>query len=282
MARNLISAGFDLVGWARRPETAAAAVASGIALRATATEMAGDRDFVITMVTTSKDVIDLALKEGGLLDSMPRGSVLIDMSTVAPSASRRLGDGAAERGIDFLDAPVSGGSFGAEAASLTIMVGGHAEVLDRCRPIFAAVGDPQRLFHVGPVGSGEVAKLVNNMLVGAISAATMEALLVGVRAGVPLQALIDVISVSSGASMQLSGQLVPRALSGELRPGFATDLLVKDLMLARDIAQELGQETSIADVALRLFEASQAAGHGGEDYSALARELETADAQLRL
>jgi len=273
MARNLTSAGFRVSGWARRPEAVELGRAGGIEMRPSLAEVAAASDVVITMVTTSEDVVDVATGEGGLLESMAAGSVLVDMSTVAPEVSRRVAAAAASRGVAFLDAPVSGGSFGAEQGTLTIMAGGDPAVLERCRPIFAALGDPDRLFHTGPVGSGEVVKLVNNMLVGSISAATLEALLVGVRAGVSLKTLVDVVSVSSGGSVQLTGQLAKRALVGELAPGFATDLLVKDLRLAADLASENGQDTPLTDEARRLFEASQAAGHGRQDYTALVVEL---------
>jgi 3-hydroxyisobutyrate dehydrogenase-like beta-hydroxyacid dehydrogenase len=276
MARNLARAGFRVSGWARRPEAVERGRAEGIEMRPSLAEVAVASDVVITMVTTSEDVVEVAIGEvgeGGLLESMAAGSVLVDMSTVAPEVSRRVAAVAASRGVAFLDAPVSGGSFGAEQGTLTIMAGGDAAVVERCRPVFAAVGDPERLFHTGPVGSGEVVKLVNNMLVGSISAATLEALLVGVRAGVSLKTLVDVVSVSSGGSVQLTGQLAKRALVGELDPGFATDLLVKDLRLAADLASEGGQDTPLTDVARRLFEASQAAGHGRQDYTALVVEL---------
>ena len=283
MARNLRRAGFPVAGFARRPETAEQARAEDIDVRPSIAEVAADADVMITMVTTSKDVLEVALGDGGLVASARPGAVLVDMSTIAPVASRRVADACAARAIGFLDAPVSGGSFGAEAGSLTIMAGGDAALLERCRPLFAAMGNPDRVFHTGPVGSGEVVKLVNNMLVGSISAATLEALMVGVRAGADLQTLVDVVSVSSGASIQLSGQLALRALAGEFGPGFTTDLLVKDLGLAAELAEQAGQPTPLTDVARRLFEASQAAGHGGEDYSSLLLEMEkTGGRELRL
>jgi 3-hydroxyisobutyrate dehydrogenase-like beta-hydroxyacid dehydrogenase len=273
MARNLLAAGFAVSGWARRPETAARAAAEGIEMRASPAELARVCDVVILMLTTSADVEGLCLGPQGLLDSASPGSALVDMSTIAPATSRRIAEAAAGSGLGFLDAPVSGGSFGAEQGSLTIMAGGDAALVERCRPLFEAMGDPQRIFHTGSVGSGEVVKLVNNMLVGSISAATLEALLVGVRAGVPLRTLVEVLSVSSGGSTQLTGQLAKRALVGELDPGFSTDLLVKDLGLAADLARESGQRTPLTDLARELFEASQAAGHGAQDYTALAVEM---------
>jgi 3-hydroxyisobutyrate dehydrogenase-like beta-hydroxyacid dehydrogenase len=273
MARNLLAAGFAVSGWARRPETAARAAAEGIEMRASPAELARVSDVVILMLTTSADVEGLCLGPEGLLESASPGSALVDMSTIAPATSRRIAEAAAGSGLGFLDAPVSGGSFGAEQGSLTIMAGGDAALVERCRPLFEAMGDPQRIFHTGSVGSGEVVKLVNNMLVGSISAATLEALLVGVRAGVPLRTLVEVLSVSSGGSTQLTGQLAKRALVGELDPGFSTDLLVKDLGLAADLARESGQRTPLTDLARELFEASQAAGHGAQDYTALAVEM---------
>ena len=283
MARNLVRAGYAVSGWARRSDTAERAAAEGIVMHASSAELARASDVMITMVTTSEDVIGLCLGEGGLVESAARGAALVDMSTVAPSVSRRLAEVAAGFGIGFLDAPVSGGSFGAEQGTLTIMAGGDAGLVERCRPLFEVMGDPDRIFHTGPVGSGETVKLVNNMLVGSISAATLEAFLVGVGAGVPLETLVDVIGVSSGASAQLSGQLVTRAFAGKLDPGFATDLLVKDLRLAAEVARQVGQETPLTDVALRLFEASQQAGNGARDYTALAVEMsKEASQRLRL
>ncbi|MEA2682003.1 MAG: hypothetical protein QOK05_331 [Chloroflexota bacterium] len=274
MARNLLQAGFAVTGWARRADTRERALAAGVEMRDSLPALAADADFVITMVTTSSDVEEVVLGTAGLLAALRPGTVLIDMSTVAPATSRRLADACVVRGVGFLDAPVSGGSFGAEAGTLSIMAGGELATYEQALPVFAAMGRPDRCFHTGPAGSGEVVKLVNNMLVGAISAATLEALLLGVRAGVPLQTLVDVVSVSSGGSVQLEGQLKVRALAGRFEPGFATDLLVKDLGLALDLATEKSHHADFAELALRLFAASQSAGHGPDDYTALLLEME--------
>ena len=283
MARNLRAAGFEVAGWARREATIERARAEGIEVRATPAALAADREFMVTMVTTSEDVLEVALGPDGLVAAASPGAVLVDMSTVAPATSRELAKACARRGLGFLDAPVSGGSFGAEAGTLTIMAGGDAAAVDRCRPLFEAMGDPDRVFHVGPVGSGEIVKLVNNMLVGSISAATLEALMVGVRAGVDLKTLVDVVSVSSGASVQLSGQLKLRALAGEFDPGFATRLLVKDMRLAAEMAAASGQDTPVTDLARGLFEAALGAGHADADYTALLLDMEKeAGIKLRL
>ncbi|HEV3231083.1 MAG TPA: NAD(P)-dependent oxidoreductase, partial [Candidatus Dormibacteraeota bacterium] len=257
-------------------ETAGRAEAAGIAMAGGPAELAGWADAVVTIVTSSDDVRAVMAGADGVLAGAPPGLLVVDMSTIAPAASREVAAACAARGIDFLDAPVSGGSFGAEAGTLTIMVGGEAAVLERARPLLAAMGDPERIFHAGPAGAGEVVKLANNLLVGAISAATLEALVLGVRAGVPLEVLVAVISVSSGSSIQLTGQLARRALVGEFAPGFMTGLLEKDLRLALDLAGEVGQEAPFAALAERLFAAAQAAGHGRQDYSALLLEMERA------
>jgi len=283
MARHLVEAGFSVAGWARRPEARDRAAAAGVELRPGLADVAAGADFVVTMVTTSTDVEELALGPGGLLTRMEPGSVLVDMSTIAPATSRAVAAAAAARGVDFLDAPVSGGSFGAEAGTLTIMAGGDAGVFARCRPLFEAMGNPDRLFHTGPAGSGEVVKLVNNMLVGTVSLATLEALLVGVRAGVDLDTLVDVISVSSGSSIQLTGQLAQRGLRGRFEPGFMTALLLKDLRLGLDLAAEAGQDAPQARLAEAAYAGAVASGHSTEDYSAILLELEkAAGVQLRL
>ena len=274
MARNLLAGGFQVSGWARGPATAEKASAAGIGLRATLADLARDVDFVVTMVTTSSDVEELVMADGGLLGAMRPGTVLVDMSTIAPDTSRRLALKCAARGVDFLDAPVSGGSFGAEEGTLSIMAAGDPAAFERARPLFESMGRPDRIFHTGAAGSGEVVKLVNNMLVGSIAAATLEALLLGVRAGVPLRTLVDVVSVSSGASTQLDGQLRLRGLAGHFEPGFATDLLAKDLRLALDVAAQQGKEAPFAALALKQFTDSQAAGHGRQDYSAVILEME--------
>jgi 3-hydroxyisobutyrate dehydrogenase-like beta-hydroxyacid dehydrogenase len=274
MARNLLKAGFEVTGWARRDETGRRATGAGVEIRASLAAVAADADLLVTMVTTSSDVEALVLGPAGLLGAARPGTVLVDMSTIAPATSRRLAAECEAGGVAFLDAPVSGGSFGAEAGTLSIMAGGDEAAFARALPLFEAMGNPERCFHTGPVGSGEVVKLVNNMLVGSISASTLEALLLGVRAGVPLRTLVDVVSVSSGGSTQLEGQLRLRALAGQFEPGFATDLLAKDLGLALDLAAEHGHQAPFAELAREMFARSQAAGHGADDYSALLLEME--------
>ncbi len=196
------------------------------------------------------------------------------MSTIAPAMSRKLAELAGTKEVDFLDAPVSGGSQGAVNGTLTIMVGGKEEVFERVRPVLEAMGKKENILYMGPVGSGEVVKLINNSLAGAIAASVAEALVLGVKAGADLEKMTRVIAVSTGASWQLSNQFPMRAFNGSFKPGFMTDLLHKDLGLALDLAAEVEVPVAMTSLARQMFEMSRAAGYGRDDYSSLLRVLE--------
>src|SRR6266478_6888180 len=204
------------------------------------------------------------------------------MSTIAPSMSRKLAETASRNGVHFLDAPVSGGSMGAVNGTLTIMVGGEREIFEQARPVLEAMGKKENIFHVGPNGSGEVVKIVNNMLSGAIAAAIAESFVLGVKAGVDVDTMAKIIGVSSGASWQLANQFPIRAFNGSFQPGFMTDLLHKDLGLALELAAENSTSLPITALARQLYEMARAAGYGREDYTALLKVLENmAGVQVR-
>jgi 3-hydroxyisobutyrate dehydrogenase-like beta-hydroxyacid dehydrogenase len=178
--------------------------------------------------------------------------------------------------VAFLDAPVSGGSVGAERGTLTIMVGGDAQAFAACRPLLEAMGRAENIFHVGPSGTGEVVKLANNLLCGVIAAATAEALVLGVKNGVDVPALASIIGVSSGASWQLSNVFPLRVWDGSFTPGFMTDLLLKDLGLALDLGAAGEVPMRLTEVARQLYEQTRASGHGRDDYTAVVRLVEDA------
>lgn len=276
MALNLIKAGHELVVYARNPEKPGVqeVLKAGAKQAPSPRAVAMASEVVITIVTNSPDVEEVVAGPQGVLEGVRKGLIVIDMSTIAPSVSRAMAEAAKARGAHFLDAPVSGGSQGAENGTLTIMVGGEKDVFEKVRPVFEAMGKKENIFYVGPSGSGEVVKLANNMLVGTISASIAEALVLGVKAGADLETMTRIIGVSSGASWQLSNQFPLRAFNGSFKPGFMTDLLHKDLGLALDMAAE--QNTPIAMTALsrQLFEMARAAGYGSEDYTALLKVLE--------
>jgi 3-hydroxyisobutyrate dehydrogenase len=273
MARNLMKAGFALTVWARRPESSRAIRAVGAEVAESPGALASHSDVVITMVTNSPDVRGLVLEQG-LLDNARPGTVFVDMSTIAPSVARELAEACASHDIDFLDAPVSGGTQGAQAGTLTVMVGGRKEALEKVRPVLEALGG--RIFHVGPSGSGDVVKLVNNILVGTIAAATAEALVLGVKAGADVATMAEVVGASTGASWQLANQFPLRAFNGSFQPGFMTELLTKDL----DLALELGNETDaplfLTALARQLYGLSASSGHSRDDYTSVLRVLESA------
>ncbi len=272
MARNLLKSGFQLAVWARRPESAQDILAAGADWAESPRELAERCEVVILMVTNSPDVQQLVLGQG-VLDGAAPGTAIVDMSTIAPAVSRSLAAACAAQDVAFLDAPVSGGTQGADAGTLTIMVGGDGDALARVRPVLEVIGG--RIFHVGPSGSGQVVKLVNNVLVGVIAAATAEALVLGVKAGARLDVLSQVVGASTGASWQLSNQFPLRAFDGTFRPGFMTNLLAKDLELALDLGAERGAPLFLTALARQLYGEVQARGYGADDYTSVLRILES-------
>jgi len=272
MCRNVIKAGFPVTVWARRPESAEAVRSGGAGWAESPTKLAGESDVLILIVTSSSDVQELVAGPQGVLEGASGGTVIVDMSTIAPSVSRSLYERSKERGAHFLDAPVSGGTQGAEAGTLTVMVGGDAEAFERVRPVLEAMG--KNVFHVGPSGAGEVIKLVNNILVGVIAAGTAEAFVLGVKAGADVETMARVVGLSAGASWQLANQFPLRAFSGTFHPGFMTDLLCKDLGLALDLGEENGSPLFLTALARQLYGEAQAAGYGRDDYTSVLRVLE--------
>lgn len=273
MARNVMKTGFPLAVWARRPEGADAIRQEGAGWEDSPRALARTCDVVITIVTNSPDVQNVVAGEDGLLTGASSGSIIVDMSTIAPAVSRSLAERSAQHGVSFLDAPVSGGTQGAEKGTLAIMVGGDDVAFQRARPVLAAMGD--KIFHVGPSGSGEVIKLVNNMLVAVIAAATAEALVLGVKAGADAATVAQVVGASTGASWQLANQFPLRAFNGSFKPGFMTDLLVKDLGLALELGDESRSPLFLTALARQLYGESQAAGYGRDDYTSVLRVLES-------
>lgn len=274
MARNILKAGFPLAVWARRREAAREIESEGASWAASPADLARASDVMILSVTNSPDVEALVAGPEGLLEGAAKGAIIVDMSTIAPTVSRSLAALCATRGVFFLDAPVSGGTQGAAAGTLTIMVGGDGAALERARPVLDAIGG--KIFHVGPSGAGEVVKLVNNVLVGVIAAATAEAMVLGVKAGAEVETMAEVVGASTGSSWQLANQFPLRAFNGTFKPGFMTDLLAKDLGLALELGDEQHVTMFLTAVAKQLYADSQARGFGRDDYTSVLRVLESA------
>jgi len=274
MTLNLLKAGHSVTVFARHPDKAEVqeVLQAGAKLAPSPRAVAIASDIVITMVPNSMQVEEVVAGPQGLLDGARNGLVIIDMSTIAPAMSRKMAEAAAAHGAHFLDAPVSGGSQGAVNGTLTIMVGGDHEIFQQVQPVFEALG--KNIFYVGPSGSGEVVKIVNNILCGAIAAATAEAFVLGVKAGADVDTMARVIGVSSGASWQLSNQFPLRAFNGTFQPGFMTDLLYKDLGLALDLAEENQAPSDMTALTHQMYETAIAAGYGRLDYTSLLKVLE--------
>jgi 3-hydroxyisobutyrate dehydrogenase len=276
MTLNLLKAEHNVTIYARHPEKPEVqeVLSAGAKLAPSPRAVAMASDIVITMLPNSPQVEEVVTGPNGLLTGARKGLIIIDMSTIAPSVSRKLAQEASTRGVHLLDAPVSGGSQGAVNGTLTIMVGGERAIFEQVRPVLEAMGKKENIFYVGPNGAGEVVKLVNNNLVGAIAAATAESFVLGVKAGVDVDTMANIIGVSTGASWQLANQFPLRAFNGSFQPGFMTDLLHKDLGLALDLAAENEVPVVMTALTRQMYEMARAAGYGREDYTSLLKVLE--------
>ena len=272
MGRNLLKAGFPVMAF--DVNAAAMQVASGLgaSLAPDLPTLARQADVVLLSLPGPAQV--LAVTEGpqGLLAHMRRGSYFCDASTVDPGTSRRVHEAAKTAGVRAMDCPVSGGPPGAEAGTLTIMVGGEATDLEAVRPVLQAIG--KKIVHCGPPGAGQGAKLVNQALVAIHTVAAFEALLVGRKLGLDLDTMVSILRSSSGGDWMLENHLRIKALAGDFEPGFALDLLFKDLNLFLQTATDAQAPALIAATTLQLYNAARAAGGGVMDQTVVAKELE--------
>src|SRR5712691_30976 len=276
MTLNLLKAGHEVTIFARHPEKPEVqeVLQAGAKLAPSARAVAMASEIVITMVPNSAQVEEVVAGPQGILEGARKDLIIIDMSTIAPEMSRKMAAAATAKGVHFLDAPVSGGSQGAVNGTLTIMVGGEREIFEQVLPALEAMGKKENIFHVGPIGAGEVVKIVNNILCGAIAAAIAESFVLGVKAGADVETMAKVIGVSSGASWQLSNQFPLRAFNGSFQPGFMTDLLHKDLGLALDLASENTVPATMIALTRQMYEMARAEGYGREDYTSILKVLE--------
>ena len=260
MARNLLAAGRPVVAWNRSPGRLAQAVGAGAEAAGSAAEVAAGAAVVILCVTASADVEEVVLGPGGVAEGLRPGAVVIDMSTIAPSVTRQLAEAVAERGATWLDAPVSGGEQGAEGGTLSIMVGGPAEALERVRPLLEVLGST--ITHCGPVGAGQTVKLCNQVAVCLNNLAMAEALLLCAGSGVDPSVMLAAITRGAAGSWQLSN-LGPRVVERDFAPGFKVALQQKDLRLALEAAEELTLPLAGTALVHQLFAAVERR-HGGD------------------
>ncbi len=272
MALNLLKAGHELYVF----DVVAAAVADMVAQGGQACtspkELAQKTEAVITMLPNAKIVESTLTGENGLLAGSRPGQVFIDMSSVSAGSTKLMAKLAGEKGVGYVDAPVSGGVAGATAGTLTIMVGGSVDDVAKVQPILQAMG--KNIHHVGEVGAGDSIKVVNNLLLGINMAAVAEALVLGVKSGLSPQVMLDIIKGSSGRSYALEAKTPGFILKNNFAAGFAIDLQYKDLELAAETAKSLGMPLPLGSMAQQIFEMARAKGLGREDISAVIKVWE--------
>ncbi len=271
MAHNLLRAGFPLTVWNRSSERVAALLTAGAEAGESPEDVASRSSIIFTCVSDTPDVEQVILGEDGVIHGAKAGSIVIDASTISPKATREIAVRLAERGITMLDAPVSGGSEGAEKGTLSIMVGGTTAAFERALPVFQAIG--KTVTHMGPSGSGQATKLVNQILCVANMLAASEAMLLAQASGLDLSKTLQAVGGGAGGSWMLVNR-GPQVIRRDFRPGFTIDLQQKDLRLVLEAADELGLPLSITSNIHGLYNVLQRQGLGGEGNHALIKALE--------
>jgi 3-hydroxyisobutyrate dehydrogenase len=271
MARNLLKAGFAVRVWNRTASRMDDLVAEGATATASPAELASQCEIIITCVSDTPDVEAVILGEDGVIHGAKSGALVIDMSTISPQATQAIAAKLAERGVQMLDAPVSGGSEGAARGTLCIMVGGDAKQVERAMPAFQAMG--KTITHVGEHGAGQTVKLVNQILVVGNMLAAAEALLFAQAGGVDLQKALAAVVGGAAGSWMLSNR-GPQVLARDWRPGFTIDLQQKDIRLVLSAADQLGVPLPATSLIFQLYRTLQAQGLGAEGNHALVKALE--------
>jgi 2-hydroxy-3-oxopropionate reductase len=271
MARNLLAAGHDVIAWNRSPAPLAELVEAGARAGDGPAAVAAEADVVISIVSDDAALRQVLGGPEGAIAAARRGSLVIDMSTVSPALARELAAEAAGRGVGFLDAPVSGGDVGARDGTLSIMVGGEATEVERARPVFEVLGS--RVTHVGAAGAGQVAKACNQVLVAVIFAGLAEALVLGSKLGVDPARVLDAVG-GGMAGNRIMEVRRDNFLEHDFAPGFKVDLHHKDLEIALGASGEVDAPLPLTAEVQQMFRQLRAAGHGGEDDSALLRVAE--------
>ena len=276
MAINLHKAGYTVRAFDLSKQAIAAVTAAGITAAINAQDAVKDAKVVITMLPASQHVETLFLgKDGGtgLLASIAPGTLVIDCSTIAAASSQKVAKAADAAGVDFIDAPVSGGTGGAIAGTLTFMVGGTAAQLERAQPYLEKMG--ANIFHAGAVGAGQTAKICNNMLLGILMTGTSEAIALGVANGLDPKVLSEIMRRSSGGNWALE-KYNPYPDVQEAAPaskdyagGFGTDLMLKDLGLAQESAMAVKASTPLGGMARSMYALHSNQGHGAKDFSSI-------------
>ena len=280
MAINLKKTGYDVHAFDLSADAIAKVREQGVGIGATAHEAVQGAQVVISMLPASRHVEALYLGDDGLLNVLVPGALIIDCSTIAPASAQKVAAAAQAKGLAMIDAPVSGGVAGAAAGTLTFIVGGTVDALERARPVLQGMG--KNIFHMGDAGAGQVAKLCNNMALGAIMAVTGEAIALGVAHGLDPKVLSGMMAVSTGRSWATEvcnpwpGVLDNAPASRGYSGGFGNDLMLKDMGLAVEAAIGIGATVPLGELARNLYAMNKQAGRGGLDFSSVVQLLSKA------
>ena len=272
MSLNLMKAGYPLIAYDLNPKPLEELRGKGARVGRSIKELASQSNVIITMLPKSEDVEKVLLGENGVHEGIKSHTIIIDMSTIDPSVSRRISQVFSSKNLEMLDAPVSGGQTGAEAGTLSIMVGGDEAVFNECLDVFKAMG--KNISYCGPHGNGAIVKIINNLLAAVQLVASAEALSVGVKAGVDLKVLADIIGNSSGQNSFIKGYGPAKAFKGDFEPGFTVDLMYKDLGIAMNLANEQGAPLLMGALTYQFYLYAKSAGLGKKDISIATKMFE--------
>ena len=277
MAHNLIKAGHDLKAFDLFDAAVELAVSRGATAAATAKEAATDVDVVVSMLPAGKHVRSVYVEDDALIDVVAPGTLIIDSSTIDVQSARDVIAAATAKGIDMIDAPVSGGVGGAEAGTLTFMCGGTDDAFAKAKPYLDIMG--QNIFHAGAAGNGQAAKICNNMLLGICMIGTSEAFNLADRLGLDAQTFFDISSTASGQNWSMTsycpapGPIPTSPANNDYQPGFAVDMMLKDLRLAEEAANSVDAPIPLGKDSEEIYGKLSDDGHGGLDFSGVIKML---------
>jgi 3-hydroxyisobutyrate dehydrogenase len=271
MCANLLKAGYSLTVWNRSQPGIDEVVGYGAQAGSSPADVAATSDVIITMVTDSPDVERVVLADDGVIHGAAPGSVVIDMTTMSPAVTRDIAARLAEKGVEMLDAPVSGGDVGAKNGTLSIMVGGKEEVFERCLPVFQAMG--KNILHIGDHGAGQTTKLCNQIAVALNMLAGCEAIMLAAKSGIDPRKMLGAISAGAAGSWMLSN-LAPRIVDGDYAPGFMVKLAQKDLRLVLEAADQIKLPLPGTALMNQVWRAVEADGGGDLGTQAAIKALE--------
>lgn len=272
MSKNLLKAGYSVVILDRNKETTDELVAAGAEKAASPKAVAALSDIIITMLPNSPQVKEVVLGENGIIEGAREGTIVIDMSSIAPLASREISEALAAKKVSMLDAPVSGGEPKAIEGTLSVMVGGDKAVFDKSYEVMKSMAGS--VVHTGDVGAGNVTKLANQVIVALNIAAMSEALVLATKAGVDPSLVFQAIRGGLAGSTVLDAK-APMVMDRNFKPGFRIDLHIKDLANALDTSHEIGAQLPLTASVMEIMQALKADGHGQSDHSAIARYYES-------